>query len=187
VKPIIVAITGEPCSGKSTLMRALLTSVGAPTDGGMTTYGSVPIIYTPTLKFAVIGKYDEEELFAGTDDQNICLRDLEKYPEFLEKFSGYAIFLEGVRLLDPTFLAWAKVHTDLHLFELVAKDHVIRHRLNTRGGSAKRIVGAWAAQNIGPLRMKFPFRQLQNDSMEQMAHSVGLLTGIAIKAQKEQV
>lgn len=186
MKPILIAITGEPCSGKTTLMRAILTASCEFQGGNTCIYNSVPIVYTTEGRMGVVGLYNDETAL-GVDDQDVYLPDLGKEHDFLEKFAGYVIFMEGVRLLDHKFLKWAREMTELRIIELTSSVATIRSRMNTRGGAGKVTPGEWGQKYIGQFRGKYPIQAMENNLNTQIDAVAGAVLKIARGIQMENV
>jgi uridine kinase len=96
----VIAIFGEPGSGKSTLMKRLLDEVGisreVKTDVKLVPYHNKDNIY-------VLGKYEEGEVFGGTDKMSMAVQ-----PEAVKFLASRApndiVLFEGDRLCTGSFL-----------------------------------------------------------------------------------
>lgn len=203
MRPILIAITGEPCTGKTTVMQSLLAQSGTFQGWNTCLYGHVPIVYTVSGCFGgharldghaclgghahlgVIGLYSDTQA-SGVDDQDIYLPDLMGPHDFLERFAGFAIFVEGTRVLDKSFLKWAEVHTDLHLFELTANWTTLKARYNTRGGVGKRAAGEWASKHMCGFRDRFAIQTIPNDSPGRADAIATMILAVAAVAQAKQ-
>lgn len=105
----VIAIGGEPATGKTTLMRALLEKLQAPQKfetGGVSGYIS------RTSRAVVLGLYAEGEKFAGTD--RFAMNIQPKAERFLfslaasSGFDGYIVYYEGDRIFNGKMFDFLK-------------------------------------------------------------------------------
>jgi hypothetical protein len=68
----VVAIFGEPGCGKTTLMRRVLCDLGFAKDSLLEDFKLVP--YHKHENKYVLGKYEEGEVFAGTDRMSMAVQ-----------------------------------------------------------------------------------------------------------------
>jgi hypothetical protein len=101
----IIGIGGEPASGKTTLMRGLLSLwlPGGPTPGNDFSYRSVRALHIPQHKVFVVGTY-AGTTFDGTDRLSMSVQ-----PQFemmllwlsgKRRFDDYTVIFEGDRLFN---------------------------------------------------------------------------------------
>jgi ABC-type dipeptide/oligopeptide/nickel transport system ATPase component len=99
----IVGLIGEPASGKSTVMRKLISQLG---KGNVQKEGLVAYTIFPNDKVIVAGIYDEQ-VFSGTD--RLSKGCGPKYREWLTaknadlKFSDWVFYWEGERFSNSKF------------------------------------------------------------------------------------
>lgn len=99
----IIGLIGEPASGKSTVMRDLITRLG---EGEVCKEGLVAYTHYPEDKVIVAGIYDEQ-VFSGTD--RLSKGCGPKYREWLlakvndPEFAGWKFYFEGERFSNSKF------------------------------------------------------------------------------------
>lgn len=131
----LLAIGGEPASGKSKLLQALLLEIGAgrPFSHGKLLHGT----FHDEKKIVVFGVYKSGEQFGGTDKLSMAVQaeavDFLKKAAAAEKYRDWTVVFEGDRLFNASFLAQAReagVETRcvvLHASDLcLSKRHVER-------------------------------------------------------------
>lgn len=102
----VIAIGGEPATGKSTLMKALIAKLGTPNaerKAGLMRYRAYP-----KHKALVLGGYEEEGGFPGTDRlamnaqpaAEMFITTLQTAPQW----DGTTVLFEGDRLFNAKFL-----------------------------------------------------------------------------------
>jgi len=113
----IIAIGGEPATGKSTLIKEFMKTA---TD--WEPMSPVPLIngyFSYDYDLALLGKYEEGEQFPGTDRFSMAVQpQAEKYLYWLEEMNAPHpnVLFEGDRLFNAKFLEFCL--TLEHLFEL---------------------------------------------------------------------
>ena len=95
----IVAIIGEPCTGKSTLVKAFMKQVIDFIP--MVPAPLLPSYYSPMHNLYVFGVYDENETFGGTDRFSMSCQP--RAEEFVKTADANILF-EGDRLCNQSFL-----------------------------------------------------------------------------------
>ena len=95
----IIAIGGEPGSGKSTLMKEVLSK-----KDWVKVYDKVKLVpYMQSGDNYILGKYDDGETFSGTDRMSMAVQP--EAVKFLASLPNSAIVLfEGDRLFTASFL-----------------------------------------------------------------------------------
>jgi hypothetical protein len=79
-KTKVIAIGGEPATGKTYLVRALIPALGPSHDFK---YGLIQGTFHPCTGTYIVGKYKEGDVFAGTDKLSMSAQ--KDWPAFLEK------------------------------------------------------------------------------------------------------
>lgn len=127
----IVAIGGEPGTGKTTLMRKFMegyewTSVEVEK--------LVSAMYCEQLDLYVLGKYEENEVFAGTDRLSMAVQP--NAVKFVNETKSNIIF-EGDRVFNQSFLEFlvGQPSTSVDIVYLTASESVLHHRYNERGSN----------------------------------------------------
>lgn len=127
----IVAIGGEPGSGKTTLMRKFM-------EGGDWQYVEpaklVAAHYSASRDLWVVGKYNNEEVFAGTDKLSMGVQpNLENW---VRETQSNVIF-EGDRVFNNSFLEFCLdlPNTQLSVVVLRASADTLTKRYEERGSN----------------------------------------------------
>ena len=113
----IIAIGGEPATGKTSLMRGVLKNF---TDLKKFKYKLVRGYYSPEQNVYIIGIYNKE-LFSGTDKLSMAVQP--SFIEFISKTKNASIIFEGDRLFNQSL--FEKVQCDIHILEA---DEQIKHQ-----------------------------------------------------------
>jgi len=126
----VIAVGGEPGSGKSTLMKEVINRYGAEPH-----YDSVKLV--PFLKknnIYVLGKYEEGEVFSGTDRMSMAVQP--EAIKFLATLPDDAVVLyEGDRLFTGSFLEHCLENYDLSIVYLKTSKSVREERYKERGSN----------------------------------------------------
>jgi dephospho-CoA kinase len=124
----IIAIGGEPGSGKSTLMKRILEKYKF--EPKYTSYKLVP--YLQFENIYVLGKYEESEVFSGTDRMSMAVQpEAIKFLDFLNKDS--IVLFEGDRLFTSSFLEHCIDNFDTTVIYLSTKKETRTERYKERG------------------------------------------------------
>lgn len=124
----VIAIGGEPGSGKTTLMKKIIKNYSLEPK-----YDSVKLVpYLQKDNIFVLGKYEEGEVFAGTDRMSMAVQ-----PEAI-KFLGTLpkdsiVLYEGDRLFTASFLEDCIEKYDLSIIYLKTDKSVRKDRYKERG------------------------------------------------------
>lgn len=130
----ILAIGGVPGTGKTTLMREFMAQFD-----DWERVKPQPLVdceYSKEGNIYVIGKYDEGEVFAGTDKLSMATQP--NALTFVQETDANIIF-EGDRLFNGSFLrslvqhATSVPHVDLKIILLTASQSVLQKRYGERG------------------------------------------------------
>lgn len=124
----VIAIGGEPGSGKSTLMGRVLGYFQP--EKKYTEFKLVPYLQKGNIYF--LGKYDEGEVFSGTDRMSMAVQ-----PEALKFLaclpSDSIVLYEGDRLFNSSFLEDCAEKYDLSIIYLETDKKVRQDRYAERG------------------------------------------------------
>lgn len=121
------AIIGLPGSGKTTLMRELMSNYDWTYDKPIDLVESYVSGST-----RLIGKYEEGEVFAGTDRLSMAVQP--KFIEYLENNQDEVIIFEGDRLTSVAlFDKVEKLGYDMRIFVLKASEETLQKRYKERG------------------------------------------------------
>ncbi len=124
----IIAIGGEPGSGKSTLMKRLIQHYDVEPK-----YNEVKLVpYLQKNNLYVLGKYEEGEVFSGTDRMSMAVQP--EAIKFLASLSNDSIVLfEGDRLFTASFLEDCLDKYDLKIIYLSTEKNIRKQRYLDRG------------------------------------------------------
>ena len=126
----VIAIGGEPGSGKSTLMKKIIEKYE-----WNKVYDKVKLV--PYLQYGsnyILGKYDEGETFSGTDRMSMAVQpEAIKFLESLDKNS--VVLFEGDRLFTASFLEDCLSKYDLEMIYLQTESEIRKERYKLRGSN----------------------------------------------------
>lgn len=142
----VVAVGGEPATGKSRLLKELIKELG---PGPLAKCGTAVYHNYPAQRLLILGDYGGGHPFPGTDRLSMSvqptmlgfLRALAKE----EKGAGppppeWKVLFEGDRLFNRSFLTDLKAFAAVRVALLVAPDAVLEARHRARGD---RQTGVW--------------------------------------------
>lgn len=125
----ILGVIGRPGTGKTTLFREILS------EGNWEKKELVKLVnslYNKSKDLHVLGKYEEGEIFAGTDRLSMsCLPEVRK---FVFEVNSNILF-EGDRLTSGVFFEFLSEQKDTEVKILVisAKENLLKERYIERG------------------------------------------------------
>jgi len=155
----LIGVIGEPATGKTTLMRAVLERLGpeyTPFKFGKLLYGRQ---YPRDLY--VLGIYRKGEPFAGTDRLSMAVQPVAI--RFIRHVGPKAIVLfEGDRLTRQGFLEVAA--NNLHLFMLETSYGEKMRRHDARADTQPEQFHKSRATLISRIASAFPVERLRNES-----------------------
>ena len=126
----VIAIGGNPGSGKSTLMKRLIEYYTP--EKKYDAFKLVP--YLQNNNIYILGKYDEGEVFSGTDRMSMAVQP--EAIKFLASLPDDSIVLyEGDRLFTASFLEDCAEKYDLKIFHLSTSAEVREERYKERGSN----------------------------------------------------
>ena len=127
----IIAVGGEPGSGKSTLMKEILSGLDKYVP--LKCYDSFKLVpYIQCGSIYILGKYDEGEVFSGTDRMSMAVQP--EAIKFLASLSPDSIVLfEGDRLFTSSFLEHCVENYDTEILYLETDKSVRQERYKERG------------------------------------------------------
>lgn len=126
----VIAIGGNPGSGKSTLMKKVIERIGVEPK-----YTEVKLVpYLQKNNIYILGKYEEGEVFSGTDRMSMAVQP--EAIKFLAQLPENSIVLyEGDRLFTASFLEDCLEKYDLHIIHLKTNEEVREERYKLRGSN----------------------------------------------------
>lgn len=154
----MIAIGGEPATGKSTLMLAVMKGL---TVSEPFKHKKVAGHKFPNEKVLVLGVYAEGQGFPGTDRLSMACQpdaiDLVNNAQELG-LGDYTILFEGDRLFTGSFIEVAKGKAEsLDAVMLSAQTHVLEARHLARGDKQSAQFKKSRATKCKNLRERFPF------------------------------
>lgn len=125
----IIAIGGEPGTGKTTLMREFMKGYEwKPVE----VEKLVSAMYCEQLDLYVLGKYEDNQVFAGTDRLSMAVQP--NAVKFVKETKSNIIF-EGDRIFNQSFLEFLveQPNTEVDIIYLTAYDATLKERYIKRG------------------------------------------------------
>ena len=125
----LICITGEPSTGKTTLMKAFMKTLLKGV------YSKMGLVYYHSYEqegLIVLGDYSKQNKFAGTDRLSMAVQP--QAIEFLRSLAGmkknWTIVFEGDRLSNVSFLTACKEFADVTVWALAVSDNTkaARHK-----------------------------------------------------------
>ncbi len=164
----IIAIGGRPASGKTTLMRAILSRYKNEL------YEPVRGLYchaVPEINAAVIGKYDTPELYAGTDRLSM---NIQPAAQTFVRDSSLNILFEGDRLFNLSFLRFLHALPDsrVSVIYLDARDEILKNRYEERGSNQSAIFLKSRATKYHNILKSLPAVQIFNHNTRIQSDSI---------------
>lgn len=162
----VIAIGGEPGSGKSTLMKKLLEVFELEPK-----YNEVKLVpYLQKGNVYVLGKYEEGEVFSGTDRMSMAVQP--EAIKFLATLPSNSVVLyEGDRLFTASFLEHCIENYDLSIIYLNTKKEVRQERYKDRGSNQNE---TWLqgretkiANILSNMTLMFNTEKFNNDTYEE--------------------
>lgn len=127
----VIAIFGEPGSGKSTLMKRLMTELQISQE----IYNDFKLVpYHKNEQIYVLGKYEEGETFGGTDKMSMAVQP--EAVKFLAQLPVDAtVLFEGDRLCTASFLEHCAENYDTTIVYLKTNKETRQVRYAERGSN----------------------------------------------------
>jgi cytidylate kinase len=124
----IIAIGGEPGSGKTTLMKEIIEHYGV--EPKYEAFKLVPYLQKDNIY--ILGKYEEGEVFSGTDRMSMAVQP--EAIKFLATLPNNSIVLyEGDRLFTASFLEHCLSNYELEIIYLATEKETRKQRYKERG------------------------------------------------------
>ncbi len=125
----LIAVGGSPGTGKTTLFRKFMEGKNfQPVEPAKL----VSAMYCAELDLYILGKYEEGEVFAGTDRLSMAVQPA--VSEWIASHNCNVLF-EGDRIFNQSFLEFAMglPNTDLQVVFLNAPKDILEARYKDRG------------------------------------------------------
>jgi broad-specificity NMP kinase len=125
----LMAVGGQPGTGKTTLFRKFMESYQWET---VEPKKMLPALYCKELDLYVLGKYEDGETFAGTDRLSMAVQPVAQ--SFVAETTSNILF-EGDRIFNQSFLEFAMglENTDLQVLYLKVPNDLLKQRYADRG------------------------------------------------------
>ena len=184
----VVAIGGAPGSGKTALMRAWMQNWARQTrsvwDKKYSDVKLVPFMQSGNL--VVLGKYDEDEVFGGTDQISMAAQP--RAVEFLEHWSkcecSPTIIFEGDRLFNASFLEHCVDRYDTTILYLDTDRGLREQRYKSRGSHQSPTWLAGRESKISNVLSNLTLQEhivkMKNNSLRDQQVVIDWLTGLVL-------
>jgi broad-specificity NMP kinase len=125
----LIAVGGQPGTGKTTLFRAFMQNHEWER---VEPKKMLPALYCKALDLYVLGKYEDGETFAGTDRLSMAVQPIAQC--FVSETKSNILF-EGDRIFNQSFLEFSMglPNTDLQVVYLKVPDAMLKQRYADRG------------------------------------------------------
>jgi dephospho-CoA kinase len=166
---MIIAIGGEPASGKTTLVKSVLRNLG---QGRKFKFKKLRGIYYNSKRTFVLGVYDES-LFSGTDKLSMAVQpDVEEFVKStMRKDRSYKIMFEGDRLFNLSFLSMCQ-QWGLKAFVIKCSDEQKKLRHLTRGDDQSDSFLRSRATKVKNIQAKIDCKEVINETEENRSQFV---------------
>jgi len=162
----VIAIGGEPGAGKSTLMKRLIETFSV--EPKYDQFKLVPYLQKDNVY--VLGKYEEGEVFSGTDRMSMAVQP--EAIKFLATLPSNSVVLyEGDRLFTASFLEHCVENYDLSIIYLQTKKEVRQERYKDRGSNQNE---TWLqgretkiANILSNMTLMFNVEKFDNNTLEE--------------------
>ena len=170
----VIAIGGEPGAGKSTLLKEIIKHYGV--EPKYDAFKLVP--YLQKENIYVLGKYEEGEVFSGTDRMSMAVQP--EAVKFLKSLSNDSIVLfEGDRLFTVSFLEHCLDKYDLSIIYISTTKQIREERYKERGSNQNE---TWLqgretkiSNIMSNMTLMFNTRKLINNNFEEQKHILDVI------------
>ena len=165
----LIAIIGEPGTGKTTLFRKFMEPFSWEKQEPVKL---VNTMYCKELDLHIIGKYEEGEVFAGTDKLSMAV--LPEAIKFVESSTSNIMF-EGDRLTSSKFFDFliCVPDADVKIIVLTVPDATLSQRYEERGSSQSETFLKGRKTKINNIRSNFDYMDyievFENKNLEEQS------------------
>jgi broad-specificity NMP kinase len=171
----IIAVGGQPGTGKTTLFRAFMEGY---TWEKVEPKKMLPALYCKELDLYILGKYEDGETFAGTDRLSMAVQPVAT--EFVKETTSNVLF-EGDRIFNQSFLEMAMGLNDVELQVVYLKvpDDMLKQRYADRGSDQSETFLKGRATKYSNLLSNFELMsyitEFANTNLEEQAKVLAFL------------
>jgi len=172
----IVAIGGEPATGKTTVVRKVIDEFSRDSTFHRFEYGLLRGHCVPNKRVVILGIYASSETFAGTD--RLSLQVTKDAISFLSRskelgLKDYAIVFEGDRLFGTPFLSQCRMVAPTDILIVKASSQTLKRRHIERADDQTAEWCRSRAVKLDNIQKVFKEAELlENESREDMAKIV---------------
>jgi len=175
----IIAVAGQPGTGKTTLFREFMKNY---TWEKQEPLKMLPVMYCKDLDLYVLGKYEEGELFAGTDRLSMAVQPIAQ--EFVQNCKSNILF-EGDRLTNFKFYDFLLTQdAKVQFIVLTVSDETMKQRYKDRGSDQSDTFLKGRETKIGNILNNFEYMDVttvyknenHDDQRVILDHIVGVLS-----------
>jgi len=172
----IIAIGGEPGAGKTSLMKKIIEKYKM-----LPAYEAFKLVpYLNKNNYYVLGKYEQDEVFAGTDRMSMAVQPEAK--KFLSSLPENSIVLfEGDRLFNSSFLEMCVELYDTKIIYLKTSKNVRQGRYEERKSNQNE---TWLqgretkiSNILSNIQLMFNIESYENNNLEQQSKLVNIISG----------
>jgi len=175
----VLAIGGEPGAGKSTLMKQILYTFKM--EPVFDKVKLVPYHKSPDKEYYILGKYEEGQVFSGTDRMSMAVQpEAVKFLASLPKDS--IVLFEGDRLFTASFLEHCVENYETNIIYLSTDKSVRQERYKERGSNQNE---TWLqgretkiANILSNMTLMFNTEKYVNNDTTQMAEVINRISEI---------
>jgi|SRR5579872_4884024 len=174
----IVAVGGEPGTGKTTLVKRLIGELDTIPSYWQEQEAAklLPITYSLLYDLCILGTYPPNEVFGGTDKLSMAVQPVAE--KFVKETKSNVLF-EGDRLFNQSFLEFLVGLADqneinLKIFFLTANSTLLQERYQERGSNQDK---TWLKGRQSKISNLF-------SSFVLMPYSTGLMNETLVDREK---
>ena len=165
----IIAVGGVPGTGKTTLFRKFMEG---KTFEKVVPIKLLPALYSAELDLYILGKYEEGEIYAGTDTTSMAVQPAAQ--EFAASTTSNILY-EGDRIFNQSFLEFAMdlPEVDLQIIFLNAPQPLLEQRYSDRGSNQSEtfLKGRYTKYNniLGNFDLMSYITEFSNTNLQEQA------------------